>query len=137
MDDWQDNVPALRELVRGLDAEILMATSGPRALEIALENRDIAVVLLDVRTPNANGFETAELFRLNHATKTIPIIFVAKDNADAEQVFPIIALTTKARVGEQVEYLEPDASEYGSKPLDHDLLLVISQKLTSEGCLIH
>ncbi len=114
-----------------------MATSGPRALEIALENRDIAVVLLDVRRPNANGFETAELFRLNHATKTIPIIFVAKDNADAEQVFPIIALTTKARVGEQVEYLEPDASEYGSKPVDHDLLLVISQKLTSEGCLIH
>ena len=87
VDDKANNILAMQRLLHGLDAEILTANSGQRAIEIALGRPDIAVVLLDVRMPGMNGFETAETLRLNNSTRTIPIIFVTAESADADQVF--------------------------------------------------
>jgi len=86
VDDQPQNLLALRTLLKGLQAEVVDAPSGQKALEIALARDDIAVILLDVQMPEMDGYETAEALRLMESTKSIPIIFVTANNRDVEQI---------------------------------------------------
>ena len=53
----------------------MLAHSGPEALEALLE-REFALIVLDVRMPIMDGFETAELIRARERTARTPILFV-------------------------------------------------------------
>ena len=53
----------------------MVAQSGEEALRLALKN-DFAVILLDVRMPGIDGFETARLIRARERSKSTPIIFL-------------------------------------------------------------
>src|SRR5688572_14835607 len=53
----------------------MVAQSGEEALRLALKN-DFAVILLDVRMPGIDGFETARLIRSRDRSKSTPIIFL-------------------------------------------------------------
>ncbi len=59
----------------GLGERIVTASSGQEALKAAL-SLDFAVILLDVRMPDMDGFETARYLRLRPKTRHTPIIFV-------------------------------------------------------------
>src|SRR5438128_6183632 len=52
-----------------------MAKSGKEALRHLL-NDDFAAILLDVRMPEMDGFETAELIRSRPRSRQTPIIFL-------------------------------------------------------------
>src|SRR5438128_7631485 len=52
-----------------------MAKSGKEALRHIL-NDDFAAILLDVRMPEMDGFETAELIRSRERSRQIPILFL-------------------------------------------------------------
>jgi len=54
--------------------DILIVDDRP-ALRLLLK-RDFALLLLDVQTPDMDGFETAALIRQNERTKSLPIIFI-------------------------------------------------------------
>lgn len=86
VDDLEENLIALKGLLKGIDAEILTAKSGVEALELMLKN-DFAVALLDVQMPEMDGFELAEIMRGTERTKHIPIIFVTAGGADSHRVF--------------------------------------------------
>ena len=83
MDDQPAALQAMEALLADL-AEVVLARSGPQALRCCLES-DFAVILLDVRMPGMDGFETAELIRSREASKATPIIFLTADNQSAAQ----------------------------------------------------
>jgi signal transduction histidine kinase len=75
VDDEPKSLYALQELLSTLGEELLVAQSGEEALRLALKN-DFAVILLDVRMPGIDGFETAKLIRNRERSRLTPIIFL-------------------------------------------------------------
>ena len=75
---------ALRTILAPLDEDIVEASSGADALRQLLRH-EFAVVLLDVRMPIMDGFETAQLIRQRPRSELTPIIFVtALDQAETD-----------------------------------------------------
>jgi len=71
---------ALQTILTDLDAMIETAASGEEALALLLK-RDVAVIILDVKMPGIDGFETARLIRQRPRTKYTPIIFLTSHRA--------------------------------------------------------
>jgi signal transduction histidine kinase len=86
VDDVEENRIVLDALLRREGLEILMAASGPEALELLLLH-EVALALLDVQMPEMDGFELAELMRGAERTKHVPIIFVTAGSRDPQRVF--------------------------------------------------
>lgn len=75
MDDNPEDQVAITRLLRDMDVEIIGAQSGEEALERA-DQRDYALILLDVSMPGMDGFEVAEELRKSPYTARIPIVFL-------------------------------------------------------------
>jgi len=75
---------ALRTILAALEENLVEASSGADALRHLLRN-EFAVILLDVRMPIMDGFETAQLIRQRPRSELTPIIFVtALDQAETD-----------------------------------------------------
>lgn len=84
VDDDQAKRLALKTILEPLGQDIIEAASGRDALRHLLRE-DVAVILLDVRMPTMDGFETAELIRSRRQSELTPIIFVtAFDQAETD-----------------------------------------------------
>lgn len=82
VDDRPQNLVAAQEILKELEADLLLATSGNDALALCLQH-ELALVLLDVEMPGMDGLEVASLMRTLERTRLVPIIFVtAADNDD-------------------------------------------------------
>ena len=75
VDDEPANLAALEVVLAPLDQRMVLARSGREALRHLLRE-DFAAILLDVRMPDMDGFETAELVRARPASHSTPILFV-------------------------------------------------------------
>src|SRR3954464_9336895 len=75
VDDEPKNLFALRELLGDLDQNLISASSGEEALRHVLKN-DFAVILLDVRMPGLDGFDTARMIRDRERSRHTPIVFL-------------------------------------------------------------
>lgn len=75
VDDHPPNLVAMRQVLVGIDAEIVEAGSGNEALALSLEHR-FALILLDVLMPGLDGYGVADLLRKEPATRDTPIIFI-------------------------------------------------------------
>ena len=75
VDDEPKSLFALQQLLATLEQNLMIAQSGEEALRLALKN-DFAVILLDVRMPGIDGFETARLIRSRERSRLTPIIFL-------------------------------------------------------------
>jgi signal transduction histidine kinase/DNA-binding response OmpR family regulator len=84
VDDTEGNLCALEAMLDDLDADLVTASSGADALRRLLE-QDFALVLLDVRMPGIDGFETAELIRARDRSRHTPIIFLTAYHGDRAQ----------------------------------------------------
>jgi diguanylate cyclase (GGDEF)-like protein len=72
---------ALRAVLRPLGHVIIEAASGLEALRCVMTH-DFAVILLDVRMPIMDGFETAALIRTRRQSELTPIIFITAYGSD-------------------------------------------------------
>ena len=72
---------AVKAVLAPLGYSIVEASSGVEALR-CVKQQDFAVILLDVRMPIMNGFETAALIRLRRESEMTPIIFVTAHEKD-------------------------------------------------------
>ncbi|MFH0518249.1 two-component system response regulator [Streptomyces sp. M41] len=75
VDDMEDNLIALEAVLGSLDEPLVRARSGEEAMKALLRQR-FALVLLDVRMPGMDGFETATNIKRLDQTKDVPIIFL-------------------------------------------------------------
>ena len=75
MDDQPARLLTYRAILEPLGHNLVAVNSGLEALD-ALMKQEFAVVLLDVKMPGMDGFETAELIHDHPRFETIPIIFV-------------------------------------------------------------
>src|SRR5712671_2398548 len=106
VDDERHTLVAMRELLSGPDRNVLAVGSGKEALRQILET-DFALILLDIRMPVMDGFETASLIRKLERSRHTPIIFLTAALEDAQSVF---------------RGYEVGAVDYILKPLNPDIL---------------
>jgi PAS domain S-box-containing protein len=85
VDDDRDNLLALQAVLDPLNEELMLASSGLDALRLCLDH-DFAAILLDVRMPGMDGFETAEMIRARKRSRQTPILFLTGYRSD-EQLF--------------------------------------------------
>ncbi|NGO14553.1 response regulator [Streptomyces sp. HC44] len=86
VDDMEDNLIALEAVLGSLNEPLVRARSGEEAMKQLLRQR-FAVVLLDIRMPGMDGFETAANIKRLDQTKDVPIIFLTGTDADAGYAF--------------------------------------------------
>jgi serine phosphatase RsbU (regulator of sigma subunit) len=86
VDDKPSNLLALEATLAGPDLELVKARSGPEALRCLLED-DFALILMDVKMPHMDGFETAEFIRQRERCQHTPIIFLTASERDDAQMF--------------------------------------------------
>ena len=85
VDDREENLDVLETILADFGQNLVRAHSGQEALRL-LFDRDFAVILLDVRMPDMDGFETAELIRKRQRSRNTPIIFITAADATEEQL---------------------------------------------------
>jgi signal transduction histidine kinase len=90
--------------------EILKVKTGNEAVEICRNNKDIDLVLMDIKMPGLNGYEATRLIR--------------QFNKDVI----IIAQTAYAFAGESEKAIEAGCNDYISKPIGKDKLYVLLRK---------
>ena len=106
VDDQAESLVALRTVLEPLGREVITATSGEDALKHLL-NDDFAVIVMDVRMPGLDGFETVELIKRRDRHEDTAVIFLTAGDADAEQI-------TRGYSAGAVDYI--------LKPVDGDML---------------
>lgn len=106
VDDNPTNLRVLGHLLKPYDAELSVASSGEKALEIV---KDIppTLILLDVMMPALNGFEVCKRLKADEKTRDIPVIFIT-------------ALTDKEDI---IKGFELGAVDYVTKPFNPKELL--------------
>jgi PAS domain S-box-containing protein len=75
VDDTPENLISLEAALDSLGADLVSANSGREALRFLLED-NFAAILLDVKMPDMDGFETAELIRSRPRSRHTPILFL-------------------------------------------------------------
>lgn len=106
VDDNPDNLMVLSELLMP-DYRVKAATTGEKALRIALAEPAPDLVMLDVMLPDLSGYEVFGRLREHPVSAEIPVIFVtAMDSIEA-----------------QVQGLDAGAVDYITKPIVPSLVL--------------
>src|SRR5207248_10347686 len=85
VDDVPANLLSLEATLRDLGAVLVKAGSGEEALRRLLAE-DFAVILMDVRMPGLDGYETARLIRGRDRCRHVPIIFVTAHESPEDVV---------------------------------------------------
>jgi PAS domain S-box-containing protein len=81
VDDSPENLVSLAAALETLGEELVLATSGAQALRHLLD-ADFAAILLDVKMPEMDGFQTAELIRARRRSRHTPILFLTGYRSD-------------------------------------------------------
>jgi two-component system sensor histidine kinase/response regulator len=115
VDDQPGKLIAHESILAELGQRIIKARTGDEALSQLLVH-DFAVILLDVKMPNMDGFETASLIRQRPRYEKTPIIFITGYNTtDLDRLkgyelgavdylfLPIVPQVLKAKVSAFVE----------------------------------
>jgi len=85
VDDEPLSLRAMEALLSAPDCRVETAGSGPEALRRILRS-DFALILLDVRMPEMDGFETAALIRKLKRSRQTPIVFLTAAGEHADWV---------------------------------------------------
>lgn len=85
VDDQPVVIKTLSEILCN-EYNILVSKNGEKAIEIATENKNCDLILLDIVMPEMDGFEVCRRLKSNEQTRHIPVIFLtSKDEAEEER----------------------------------------------------
>lgn len=105
VDDTDWNRDLLVQLLEE-DYEILQAVDGAEGVKVAEENKP-DLILMDLGMPVMDGWEATRRIKANEVLKHIPII----------------AVTSHAMVGDEIEARKAGCDDYLSKPIDEEALM--------------
>lgn len=103
VDDIEENLAVLTETLSTAGFSPLQAKSGERAVEIARKAHP-DLILLDIRMPGMDGYETLKVLKADGATADIPVIFLSALN----------------QIEDKVKGFECGAVDYVSKPFQKE-----------------
>ena len=106
VDDVPANLDVLCQTLEGEGYDVLVATSGEKAIEVCERTRP-DVVLLDVMMPGIDGFETCRRLKANPDVRPIPVLF----------------LTARDEMESIVEGLYAGGADYITKPFQKEVVL--------------
>ena len=106
VEDNDDNVYVMKGRLPRLEFEVVVAADGEQGVAMAgTEAPDL--ILMDLRLPGIDGWETTRRIKAAPATKAIPVI----------------ALSAHAMAGDREKALEAGCDDYDTKPVDFPRLL--------------
>lgn len=109
VDDDVRNVFALTSALELHGLTVLYAENGHDGIAMLTEHPDVDVVLMDAMMPDIDGNETTRRIRALPQGRGLPVVF----------------LTAKAMPGDRESSLAAGATDYVTKPVDLDELLVL------------
>ena len=112
VDDIPANVRLLQVKLEADYYEVMTATSGAEAMQMAVE-RQPDIILLDVMMPGVDGYEVCRLLKANPETRHIPIILVTALDGRDDRLSGLLA----------------GADDFMTKPVDDVLLIARLQAL--------
>lgn len=124
VDDEPANIDLLVECLKD-EYNVKAATRGERALRIARSGEPLDMILLDIMMPGMDGFTVCRELKADLSTRHIPIIFI----------------TAKIGLEDEIEGLELGAVDYIAKPISppivqarvHTQLALYDQNRTLDG----
>jgi two-component system CheB/CheR fusion protein len=87
VDDREDNLVSMELVLEKDGYSFSKATSGRDALKILLKEEDFSLILMDVKMPIMDGYETAEIIYRREKLRHIPIIFITGQDYEEAEVF--------------------------------------------------
>ena len=87
VDDNENNLMSMEVVLERQGYTFFKASSGRDALRILLHQDDISLILLDVKMPIMDGYETADLIYQRDRLKHIPIIFITAHDYEEDAMF--------------------------------------------------
>jgi signal transduction histidine kinase len=87
VDDNDNNLLSMEVALANNNYLFYKANSGREALRILLREEDFSLILLDVKMPIMDGYETAELIYQRDKLKDIPIIFITAHDYEEAAIF--------------------------------------------------
>ena len=106
VDDVQSNIDVLKGIL-GDHYAVRVATSGRLALKVSFSANPPDLILLDVMMPEMDGYEVCRLLKEDERTQKIPVIFV----------------TAKSEVKDEIHGLSLGAVDYLAKPVSAPIVL--------------
>jgi len=101
VDDTTANIDVVLGVLQN-NYEMMVATEGKTALEIVTSDPP-DLILLDIMMPVMNGYEVCKQLKANEGTQNIPVIF----------------LTAKSEIADEVKGFELGAVDYITKPISN------------------
>ncbi len=106
VDDDENNRDVLGRVLQLKGYAVVLAASGPEALEI-VSSKPVDLVLLDIMMPDVSGLDVLKALRASHARDALPVIMA----------------TAKDQPKDVVDALEMGANDYVTKPLDFAVVM--------------
>ena len=106
VDDDESNRDVLGRVLQSRGYAVVLARSGPEALQI-VDSQPIDLVLLDIMMPDVSGLDVLRSLREHHARTALPVIMA----------------TAKDQPQDVVEALKMGANDYVTKPLDFAVVM--------------
>jgi two-component system cell cycle response regulator DivK len=116
VEDNERNMKLFCDLLEASGFSTLEATTGERAVELALEHRP-DLVLMDIQLPDIDGIEALGRLRADDRFATAPVL----------------ALTAQAMEGDRERFLAAGFDGYLSKPVDIGEFVTTVKRYCDEG----
>ena len=116
VEDNDRNMKLFRDVLQATGFRTLEATTGERAVELAIEHAP-DLVLMDVRLPDIDGIQALGRLRADERTAGVPVV----------------ALTAQAMEGDRERFLAAGFDGYLSKPVDIRELVATVGRHCGEG----
>jgi DNA-binding NtrC family response regulator len=103
VDDTPENLDVLVDHLKNANFNISVALTGEKAIEIT-QKMIPNIILLDIKMPGIDGFETCRLLKQNTALQDVPVIFI----------------TATAETVDKVKGFAVGGVDYITKPFEHE-----------------